>query len=138
MAVLRTVQNFRAIFFWIRRNQIFCAGKIGGTKKFYGYIDALYGYKINNKSTQLPITGKEDIAKGLGIESEIFNECIKSDESEIFVGTSINDGVTAGVEGTPSSFILVKNSKGYEVVAMIDGARPLEYFKAAIEEALSR
>jgi hypothetical protein len=44
----------------------------------------------------------------------------------------------AGVQGTPATFVLQKTRKGYEVISMIDGARPYEYFKAVIDDALAR
>ena len=117
---------------------IACAGTIGGTKKFYEYIDALFGYNVNNKTTQLPATGKEDIARGVGLDSSLFSSCMNNKQAEDTVNASINDGVTAGVQGTPSTFVLAKNRKGYEVVSLVDGARPYEYIKAAIEEALAK
>lgn len=115
-----------------------CAGTLGGTKMFYAYVDALYGYKITNRTTQLQVGGKELIARNLGLNEQAFKECLASKETENTVGQALNDGVGAGVEGTPSTFILVKTRKGYETIAMIDGARDIEYFIAAIEEALRR
>ena len=52
---------------------IACAGNIGGTKKFYEYIDALFGYKITNKTTQLPKNGKEDTARNIGLDTAAFS-----------------------------------------------------------------
>jgi protein-disulfide isomerase len=117
---------------------IYCAGTVGGTKKYYEYIDTLYSYKMNKQTTQLPATGKEDFAKAIGIDLPAFTKCMKGNESEKIVIDSINDGVTAGVQGTPSTFVLLKTKKGYEIISMVDGARPYEFFRAVIEEALSR
>ncbi len=122
---------------------IFCAGTIGGNAKFFAYIDALYGYKFpkqtaTDPSPQLPATGKEDIARGLSIDPSLFAACMGNDNTSIAVDASVNDGVQAGVQGTPSTFVLKKTSKGYEVIALVDGARPREYLQAAIDEALSR
>ncbi len=117
---------------------IACAGAINGTKGFYAYIDALYGYKLSNQTTQLPATGIADLAKNGGLNPSTFAACMQAEDTALTVDTSVNDGVQAGVEGTPSSFILVKTKKGLEVVAMLDGARPYEYIQAAVEEALSR
>lgn len=115
-----------------------CAGTLGGTRTFYQYVDSLYGYKLANKTTELPATGKEDIAANVGLDKKAFAACLESDDTTLTIDSSTNDGVQAGVQGTPSSFILVKTKKGYEVIAMIDGARPYEYIEAAISEALSR
>jgi protein-disulfide isomerase len=117
---------------------IFCAGNTGGSKKFFEYIDALFGYKVNNKTTQLPATGKEDIARSVGLDIPSFTACMGKQDAATAVNASMNDGVAAGVQGTPASFILVKTRKGYEVVSMVDGARPYEYFKTVIDEALAR
>lgn len=122
---------------------IFCAGSVGGDAKFYAYIDALYGYKFPkqtaaNPSPQLPTTGKEDIARGVDIDPLLFAACMNNDSTSVAVDASTNDGIQAGVQGTPSTFVLKKTKKGYEVIAMVDGARPREYLQAAIDEALSR
>lgn len=117
---------------------IACAGTLNGAQGFYAYIDALYGYKLSNKTTELPTTGIEDIAKNGGLDPATFAACMKSEDTSLAIDTSVNDGVQAGVQGTPSSFVLVKTKKGFEVVAMLDGARPYEYIQAAVEEALSR
>lgn len=117
---------------------IACAGTIGGKEKFYNYVDSLYNFKVTNKTITLPTTGKEDIAKNVGLEMKSFTECMKNKQTEKIVADSINDGVSSGVQGTPSTFVLVKTRKGYEVVSMIDGARGEEFFTAAIEEALSK
>ncbi len=117
---------------------ITCAGKLGGTKSFYEYLDALYGYKLSKQTMQLPTTGIQDIAKNGGLNQSAFTACMQNKDTSLIVDASINDGVQAGVEGTPATFVLVKTKKGLEVVTMIAGARPYEYIQAAIEEALSR
>lgn len=117
---------------------IHCAGTLGGTKSTYAYVDALYGYKLANNTAKLPATGKEDIAANVGLDKEAFKACMASEEAGMAIDASLNDGVQAGVQGTPTSFILAKTRKGYEVVALMDGGRPYEYVKAAVEEALSR
>lgn len=117
---------------------IACAGKLGGKEKFYTYIDTLYGYETSKQSTQLPSTAKEDFARSNGLDMAAFSTCMKEKQTAQIVTDSINDGVTAGVQGTPTTFVLVKTKKGYEQVSLVDGARPLDYFKAAIDEALAR
>lgn len=117
---------------------IFCAGNTGGSKKFFEYIDALFAYKTNNKSMLLPATGKEDLARTIGLNSQAFTACMNKQDAATAVNASMNEGVAAGVQGTPASFVLIKTRKGYEVVSMVDGARPYEYFKTVIDEALAR
>lgn len=121
---------------------IACAGMIGGSDAYYKYIDAIYGYKSakqnSGESSDLPPTGKSDLAAGIGLDLQLFNQCMDNQNTYNIVNESMNDGVNAGVQGTPTSFVLIKTKKGFEVVALVDGARPLQYFEAAIEQALSR
>lgn len=117
---------------------IACAAKLGGGKAYYEYIDAIYGYKSAKQTTELPVTGTSDLASNIGLDRTAFANCLADPATDTLINASTNDGVQAGVQGTPSTFILLKNKKGYETVAMIDGARPYEYVKAAIDEALAR
>lgn len=121
-----------------RSQAISCAGKVGGTEKYYAYIDAYYGYETSKQSTDIPKTGLEDFARTIGLDTTAFSSCMKNNETAQLVTDSITDGAAAGVQGTPSTFILVKTKKGYEQVSMVDGARPIEYFKTVIDEALAR
>lgn len=117
---------------------ISCAGKVGGDEGYFNYINNFFDYKLKNQTTQLPKNGKENIAKEVNLNIESFNACMTNKDTEQDVTDSLNDGVAAGVEGTPATFVLLKNSKGYEVIAKIDGARQYSFVKAAIEQALSR
>lgn len=114
-----------------------CAGTLGGGAKFYEYVDAIYGYKSANQTTQLPATGKIDLALNIGLDKTAFTKCLQDPATDNLINASINDGVQAGVQGTPSTFILLQTKKGYQVVTMVDGARPYEYVKAAIDQALA-
>ncbi len=117
---------------------IACAGALGGVKKFYEYIDNVYSYKSDHQTNQLPNTGKEDIARNIGLDTTLFSTCMKTNQTENVVTTSITDGLQAGVQGTPTTFVLVKNRKGYDIISLVNGARPYSYFKATIDEALNK
>ncbi len=117
---------------------IHCVGKIMGAEKRAAYINDIFTYKINKQNMVLPQGGKEDLAANLGVDKVKFKACLASEESGDVVTASTQEGIAAGVEGTPATFILVSTRKGYEVVSFIGGARPYEYIKAAIEEALAR
>jgi protein-disulfide isomerase len=116
---------------------IACAATLGGTKGFYSYIDAIYGFKSNNQTTQLPATGKEDIASNIGLDRKTFLECEQDAATAQTIDSSIADGIQAGVQGTPTTYVLLETRKGYQIVATVDGARPYEYVKAAIDQALA-
>lgn len=120
-----------------------CAGVVGGAQKYFKYMDTLFEYKSprqtqTDPSPQLPATGKEDLARSVGIDVAQFSSCLKNSKSSDIINASMNDGVKAGVDGTPTTFVLVKNGNGYDVVANISGAQQYSYFKAAVDEALSK
>ena len=75
---------------------------------------------------------KISTAKTIGLKVKPFNECLLSGKFKDKVQADIDDGVKAGVNGTPSSFIL----KDGKVVDTIGGAQPLENVLAQIDDAL--
>jgi protein-disulfide isomerase len=117
---------------------ISCAGVVGGDKGFYEYVDNFFGYKYSKQTNQLPPNGAFEIAKNVGLDNAKFTACMNSQATAQAVNDQQADGVKAGVQGTPSTFILLKKRGGYEVIAMIDGARQFQAFTAAIDEALNR
>ena len=117
---------------------IHCVGKSSDATKRQEYINQLFTYKLDKKNMTLAKGQKELMAKGVGINEAQFAACMQSQESSDAVNASIQDGIAAGVQGTPATFVLLKGKKGYEVISLVDGARPYEYFKAVIDDALAR
>ena len=117
---------------------VYCVGKNLGAAKRESYINSMFEYKLSKKNMVLPDGGKEGMAREQGVDVAAFNACMQAQESSDAVNASIQDGIAAGVQGTPASFVLIKGKKGYEVVSLVDGARPYEYFKAVIDDALAR
>lgn len=113
-----------------------CIGRELGAKKRREYVDQMFQYKISNNSMTLPKNGKEDLAKNFGVNMTTFTECLQSEESSKVVSDAIQDGVNAGVSGTPATFVLKRDGDEYEIFALIEGAREYDYVKAVIEAAL--
>ena len=114
-----------------------CVGKGLGKDKRREYIDQIFTYKTSNNSMTLPKNGKEDLAKNVGVDMKAFTACLSGEASSKIVTDSIQDGVNAGVTGTPATFVLKRDGDDYEVFAVIEGAREYEYFKAVIDAALN-
>lgn len=114
----------------------FVGGKTEGTKKRFAYIKALFDYKIKNQTTLLPITGKEDLAKEVGLDVEAFSKCVNDGTFTKFVADSVNDGVEAGVNGTPTSFILIKDGENYKTISAPVNFAPYSTIKKLIDQAL--
>jgi len=117
---------------------IHCVGNVAGANKKMEYVDEMFAYKTSKQNMVLPKGGQLDLAKNIGIDAKKFNECMAGTEAGDVVNASTQDGIAAGVEGTPATFILRKTRKGYEVVSKVDGARPFQFFKAILDDALAR
>lgn len=99
------------------------------------------GYEISiSKVTKNTISATNPlpmILKNIGINKKDFNDCVNSGERSEIVSNSINDGINAEVNGTPSTFILREENGVFYNIANISGAQNKELFKQAIEQALS-
>lgn len=93
-----------------------CAGSLGGKEKYFAYIKALFDYKNKNQTTLLPVTGKEDLAKQIGLDVTLFSKCVNDGTFTQYIEDSIKDGVEAGVNGTPTSFVLIKDGENYKTI----------------------
>jgi protein-disulfide isomerase len=121
---------------FVEAQSIECIGKQLGSEKRRSYITQMFAHKITNNSMVMTKGVREELARNLGADMKTFISCVSSEESSVVVNNSIQDGVTAGVSGTPATFILKRDGDDYEVFALIEGAREYEYFKAALEDAL--
>jgi protein-disulfide isomerase len=117
---------------------VHCVGVVSGKEKRAEYIAAIFDEKTGKQNMTFTPDRKEALARGLGVNESELKACMADQASSQVITDSIADGVKAGVQGTPATFVLVKNKKGYDVVSLVDGARPYEFVKAAIEEALAR
>lgn len=107
-----------------------CAWEQGGNNAFWKYVDRLF--EITPSNNGLDMAELPKIAAYVGLDVASFNTCLASGKYKNKVEADINDGVKAGVNGTPSSFIL-KNGK---IVDSIPGAQPLEVVNQKIKDAL--
>lgn len=117
---------------------ITCAGNLGGKDAYYGFMKTLFDTKYAQKTTTLPADTLVALAVSIGLDKNAFLACEQDQAVKATVQASTAEGVQAGVNGTPASFVLLKTRKGYEVIASISGAQSSDIFKAAIEEALAR
>lgn len=90
---------------------------------FWGYHDLLF----ENQSA-LDIDSLKGYASSLELDTATFDECLDSGKYAAEVEKDVQDGVAAGVRGTPAFFI---NGR------LISGAQPYQVFEAAIEAAFA-
>lgn len=97
----------------------------------------VYGMVAGTGKVKAPVDLVKIVAKEFNLKGSAWEECIASPYVSAQIQAEFNDGVQAGVTGTPTSFVLVKKETGYETVARIEGAQTESYLKAALDEALS-
>ena len=105
--------------------QAHLAGRCAMTQgKFWPYHDQLFGHA--------PHAAPEDLKKyadAAGLNLAAFESCMTANKFAAAVQADIDEGVRAGVTGTPAFFI---NGR------LIAGAQPLERFVAVIEEEIAQ
>ena len=106
-----------------------CAGDQG---KFWEYHDYLFAHQGGENQGNFSNKNLESFAKGLGLNTTAFNQCLDGSKYAQAVAESKAEGDNAGVTGTPKGFIL----KGGKVVSTIDGAESLASVKQKIDAAL--
>lgn len=99
-----------------------CAAKLGGNDAFWKMHDELFA----NQAT-LSRSLYTELAKKIGLNTGNFDKCVDGGEMATRVSTDLNEGTSAGVEGTPATFV---NGQ------LVSGAVPYSELKAAIEAAL--
>lgn len=110
-----------------------CAGDQG---KFWEMHFRLFQ---NQQALELPNLSSYAVA--LGLDQSKFNQCLQSGKYAATIQKDMEEGGTAGIEGTPSFLIASLDQKGsgnsnLRVLKMITGSQPYSVFKAALDEAL--
>jgi protein-disulfide isomerase len=98
-----------------------CANEQG---KYWDYHNLLF----QNQSA-LDDASLKNYAATLQLDTATFNQCLDSDKYMSEVQKDYQDGIAAGVQGTPAFFI-----NGM----LVSGAQPYTVFKAAIDQALAK
>ena len=97
-----------------------CAWEQGENDAFWKYTDRLF--EVTPSNNGLPESELAKIAQYVGLNVTAFNDCLTSGKFKNKIQADIDDGNKAGVNGTPSSFILVKG----KLFDSIPGAQPYE------------
>ena len=98
-----------------------CADEQG---KFWEYHDLLY-----NRQNNLSVKNYKAWAGELGLTTAQFNACLDSGKYASEVQKDFQDGQSAGVRGTPGTFV---NGR------LVEGALPFTQFQTIIEEELRK
>lgn len=96
-------------------------------EKFWEYHNYLYEHQAGENQGAFVKDKLKEFAVALGLNSARFNECLDSAKYKDNIDKDISEGGTAGVNGTPATFV-----NGI----LISGAVPYAELKAEIEKAL--
>jgi len=108
-----------------------CIASLGGNDAFWKYNDAIFERTTSN-GTGFALDKLGPLATEVGVNQQQFQSCLDSGKYEKLVKDSIVEGQAAGVQGTPSIFIV--DSKGNS--QMVVGAQPIDNFKTVIDKSL--
>ncbi len=97
--------------------------------KFWEFHDYLYENQSGENQGAFAKDKLKEFAVAVGLNSAQFNECLDSAKYKDNVDKDIAEGGTAGVNGTPATFV-----NGI----LISGAVPYSEIKAEIEKALAK
>ncbi len=107
-------------------NAAACAGDQGS---FWPMHDLLFEHQDqwagNNKANEVFMS----FADQIGLDKDVFQSCLENEQFSDVIFADLQEGVAAGVTGTPAFFI---NGK------LLSGAQPYEAFVQMIEQALGQ
>lgn len=112
-----------------------CAGQLGGSVKFWEYVDRVFTITPSNNGLKLALL--PDIAEEIGLPREEFEACLKENDFGEKIQGQLQDGIDTafalGIRfGTPFSVFLDPNN----VARPISGAQSFGTLKTMIDKAL--
>jgi protein-disulfide isomerase len=106
-----------------------CVAELGGNDAFWTFSDLVFGERELNQLTDT--TRLPEFATTAGVDVSAFNECVTSERTMPLVEADLAEGISAGVRGTPYSFIMIAGQQ-----LPVNGAQPIEYMTANIDGLL--
>lgn len=108
-----------------------CANELAGGNGFWKLADKIFEVTPSNNGLNLDDLPK--LAGQVGISGDKLKSCVDSGKYADKVEKQYQGGVTAGVQGTPGSFLVNKKGEAW----FIPGAYTMQMLKPIIEEALA-
>ncbi len=108
-----------------------CVGADAGDEAFWKFVD-LYFERTTASGTGFPLEDLASLGEEAGANPDNVQGCIDNDIMAGKVQEQMAAGTTAGVSGTPGTFIVTEDG----VQELIPGALPFEQIKVTIEKYL--
>lgn len=109
-----------------------CANELGGNDAFWKYTDKIFERTTSN-GTGFALDQLVPLAKEIGLNESKFKSCLDSGKYSAHVNQDISEGTGAGVNGTPTTFIMTADGN---TISSVPGALPYEQIKPGIDQAL--
>lgn len=110
-----------------------CANEQAGNEAFWKYIDRYLDLAPINSQGGVDVVLVQ-IAKDIGLNEAVFNECLVSGKHDKFVEDQVQNALLIGANGTPWSAVIDSKGKIYP----INGAQPFASVKQIIDLALKK
>ncbi len=110
-----------------------CVSEQGGSDKFWQFVDTVFTRTISN-GTGFALDKLGPLAAELGLDQSKFQQCLDSGKYTKLVQDEAAGGATAGVQGTPTTFVVAKDG----TAQALPGALPIDQVKSAIDAALKK
>ena len=88
--------------------------------------------RTNSNGSGLQVSQLSDFAEELGLNRSKFDECLNSGKYTDHIASDQAGGSSAGVTGTPGSFLVDENGKA----TLVSSAAPYAQIKAMIDATL--
>ncbi len=108
-----------------------CVAELAGNDAFWVFSDLVFGERGMNEPTDM--TKLAGYAAQAGADQAAFTTCLNEGRHADKVAEDLNDGLAAGVQGTPHTFVIVGGQQG-----VINGAQPYEVVKQLTENLLTQ
>lgn len=106
-----------------------CAAELGGNDAFWEYSDFIYR-RTGAGGNGFPLANLRPLAEEIGINGDVFAQCLTSGRMSARVHEDHANGAAAGVSGTPSGFLLNQQGEARFIV----GALPIEQLQSMVDE----
>jgi protein-disulfide isomerase len=104
-----------------------CVAYLGGNSAFWGFVDTIMEKKTFTPADYLPV------AKRFGISEPLFTQCMSRGIFTQKVKDQRKGGELAGVEGTPTVFIVSRKGRYQETIV---GSQSIDQYTAIIDRML--
>ncbi|HED12745.1 MAG TPA: disulfide bond formation protein DsbA [Gammaproteobacteria bacterium] len=110
-----------------------CVALVAGNDTYWKFNNAIFDRTTSN-GTGFPVENLLPLAKEVGVDEKAYQACIDGGKTKQRVLDDLNNGIAAGVNGTPGS-ILINHATGKMRIAA--GALPLQNMQALVDQLLS-